>query len=161
MAEQRLHSALAPLDLLTREELDAVMSKHADRFMRQRVRGDTFMRLPLVYGTAANGALNIVSNVGPDGGYMWDISMLGISGLTAGATPDVVNMSFVGSATLPWWQFNGNNFAYTFSRGQMVMFSGETITLQSVGTFNATGQIILFGAIRAQVPSEKIETVIT
>jgi hypothetical protein len=114
------------------------------------------MRLPLVQGTPSGSALSVDSQVGPQQGYAWDISMLGIAGLTTGTTPDVVNMHFNGNTNLPWWQFNGNNFAYTFSRGQLFMLPGETISLRNVGTFNATGLITLFGMIRAEVPAEKL-----
>ncbi len=78
---------------------------------------------------------------------------MAVRGLTTGATPDVVNMfrsmadasAYVpaGGLSAGDWQFNGNNFAYTFSFGEMVFFEGETPVLVSQGAFAATGQITL------------------
>jgi hypothetical protein len=156
---------LGILDLLTKPELEESLhntfSHKIDHIIREMHRAETFMRLPLIQGYASGGVLNLVSTVGPYQGYAWDIGLLGISGLTTGTTPDVVNMTFGGGPAVPWWQFNGNNFAYTFSRGQLVMLPGETITLQSTGAFAATGQITMFGMIRTEMPSEKIAAVVS
>lgn len=155
---------LGVLDFLTKDELrDSLQpfTHKIDTIIREMHRAETFMRLPLIQGQAVGGALNIQSTVGPYQGYAWDIGLLGISGLTPGATPDIVNMSFGGGPNVPWWQFNGNSFAYTFSRGQLIMLPGETITLQSVGAFAATGLITMFGMIRTEMPSEKIAAVIS
>lgn len=151
---------LGVVDLLTakemKETLDDSLGSRLDNLVRDLFRADKFMRVPLVTGTPAGSALSIDSTVGPRQGYAWDISMLGMAGLSTGTTPDIVNMLFNGGPQLPFWQFNGNNFAYTFSRGQMVMLPGETISLRSVGTLAATGTITLYGAIRTEMPAEKL-----
>ena len=63
------------------------------------------------------------------------------SGLTAGATPDVLNVYRRGGTTQPVWQVNGNTFAYTFPRLSFVLLASESLVLVSVGTFTATGTI--------------------
>ena len=35
----------------------------------------------------------------------------------------------------PLWQFNGNNFGYTFGRVEMTLSPGDTLKFASVGTF--------------------------
>jgi hypothetical protein len=148
-------------DFLTKSELHETLTGTLDDKIRDRYRGIKPMRIPLVTGTAANSVLIIDSSIGPEQGYAWDIGMIGIAGLTTGVTPDIVDMYFNGNTMLPWWQFNGNNYAYTFSRGEMMMFPGETISLRSVGTFNSASQVILFGMIRAEVPAEKLGMTVT
>ena len=55
-------------------------------------------------------------------------------------TPNLNSLPVTSSGV---WQFNGNNYAYTFSHHQMVFLEGETPVLTSVGTFAATGTITL------------------
>lgn len=151
---------LGEIDLLTSGELKDTLGHHFSALIREFYRAESFMRLPLVTGQASGGVLTVTSGVGPQQGYAWDIGHLGIAGLTTGATPDVVNVFFDGGPAVPWWQLNGNSFATTFSRGQLVMYPGETITLRSVGTFAATGIVTLFGMIRTQMPTEKLSKVL-
>lgn len=146
--------------MLTAQELREALGHHFSDLVRQFYRAETPMRIPLVTGVASGGTLSIASTVGPEQGYAWDIGHIGVSGLTAGGSPDVVNMFFSGGPNVPWWQFNGNNFAYTFSRGQMVMYPGETITIASTGTFAATGMVMLYGMIRSNMPTEKLGKVV-
>ena len=75
-----------------------------------------------------------------------------IEGLTAGATPDVVNIL---RGTRVIWQLNGNQFCQTWGRGEILLYAGETLTYNSVGTFAATGQIIIHG-LAQEVPAELI-----
>ena len=125
---------------------------------REAFRGIKWMRLPLLTGTAASSALSIgqASQVGPASGYVWSLRRLIVNGLTSGGTPDVVNL-FSNSAgtSIPLWQFNGNNFGYTFSKGEMTLRPGEILLLASVGTFAATGQITLSGEL-IEVPAEML-----
>lgn len=84
---------------------------------------------------------------GPAQGYTWDVRLLVIEGLTASSTtPDVVNIRRSNASGRILWQLNGNQFAQTFSRGEMVLRPGETLFFQSVGTFAATGPVIAHGA---------------
>ncbi len=92
---------------------------------------------------------------GPDSGYVWSVRLLVVEGLTASATtPDVVNVRRGTNGRIVW-QLNGNQFAQTFGRGEMVLFHGEFLQLTSVGTFAATGAVIMHG-LAEQVPAERV-----
>jgi len=92
---------------------------------RARLRGIKFIRLAVVRGTASGSALTMGGDTGQ-----------------AFATPDVVNILRAGRII---WQLNGNQFAQTWGRGEILLNAGETLTYQSVGTFNSTAQIIAHG----------------
>jgi hypothetical protein len=75
---------------------------------------------------------------------------MSVSGLTVGTTPDIVNLhrvtpnvTAIPATSSGIWQFNGNNYSYTFSFGELVFLEGETPVLVSVGTFAATGRVAL------------------
>ena len=73
MGEQRLHSALAPVDILTRLEHEAVMHKELNAALRERYRGIDDIRFPRTYGTGAV-TLNLFdpnTPVGPEQGDFW------------------------------------------------------------------------------------------
>lgn len=168
----------AELDFVTPAELDKSLDRlhsQAQAIERERLAGAKYRRLPQLAGQAASGGggLNIGGDitgvtasgaptwngqsVGPNQGYVWDIGLLSVAGLTPGSTPDIVNLFIRGAgSSLPWWQFNGNNFAYTFGRGELLLLPGETLQLVSQGTFAATGTVTLFGSIRNQVVAEMI-----
>jgi hypothetical protein len=55
----------------------------------------------------------------------------------------------------PLWQFNGNNFGYTFGRLEMTLTGGDSLTFASVGTFAATGTIRVTGEL-VEVPAEML-----
>jgi|SRR5215831_9237015 len=153
---------LGSADFLTAKELRQELSDHLASMKEVFYRADKYMRIPLVTGTAVAGNLTIKSTVGPYQGYAWDIAFIGVAGLTGGGTPDVVQLLFDGGPQYPWWVFTGAapNYLQRFSRGQMVMLPGETITLQSVGTFAATGPITLYGAIRTETPAVKLGSIL-
>ena len=88
----------------------------------------------------------------PDEGRAWYLRHLVITGLTTGATPDVVNI--LRGATVIW-QLNGNQFAQTFGKSDILIKPGESLSYQSVGTFAATGNIAISGAVD-DWPAEKI-----
>lgn len=77
MTQQRLHSSLAPIDVLTREELDATMHKALQDAMRQRYLGVGVIRFPRIAIQAAAATVNVgaVSNsevpCGPEQGDFW------------------------------------------------------------------------------------------
>lgn len=119
------------------------------------------MDLPLTLtGTPANSAITLGSGFGqicgPKSGYAWRVTRLVVGGLTAGAAPDVVNLYKNDNFQRPpLWQFNGNNFGYTFDHLQLVLRPGESFSLQNVGTLAATGTITLAGEVD-EVPAEMI-----
>jgi hypothetical protein len=77
MPEQRLHSALAPIDVLTRIELEEVLHKGLDAAIRDSVRGKDVMRFPTITlaATAATQNIGAVGNdmspCGPEQGDIW------------------------------------------------------------------------------------------
>lgn len=157
MAKFRL-AANAEVDLLTRQELDESLQSQQDTWQAAALRGIKWMRLPEVLtGRAASGKLTLGETTGqqagPAQGYIWSLRRLIVNGLTSGATPDVVNLYRGTPAGQPLWQFNGNNFGYTFGRLELVLQGGETLALASAGTFAATGQITLSGEL-LEVPAE-------
>lgn len=142
----------AMLDVPTRDEIAQIIREQ----QRAMVRAVKFMRIPQIYGTASASKLSIgpgIAQVGPDGGYVWSLLRVVVNGLTTGATPDVVNLYVNDTGSQPLWQFNGNNFGYTFGPGEIVINPGENMLLASIGTFAATGTITLSGGL-VEVPAE-------
>jgi len=149
----------AELDVLDKHEFERGLESQWQAQQRAAAAGIKYRRLPLMTGAAAAGVLNVSeatgNDCGPNEGYSWMIKRLAVQGLTAGVTPDVVNL-FRNSPSQPGnfiWQFNGNNLAYTFGTFEIVLLPGEKLVLQSLGTFAATGQITLSGEL-VQVPAE-------
>lgn len=139
----------ADIELLTQGEL-----KDALNAVRVPYQAMTMMRLQVINGSAAAGALNLGGDANPvhtpDTGYVWALRHLVIAGLTRGATPDIVQIF---RAQLPVWELNGNQYAQTFGRGEIMVNQGETLSYRSVGTFSATGQITIHG-MAWQVPAQ-------
>src|SRR6185437_13653499 len=134
-----LEQHLGPIAASSRRVADAL---EADARTRSALRGIKPIRLPLLIGTGANpftlgGDVTPQGGqtVSPDPGYVWSVRHLVIEGLTAGATPDVVNILRGGRIV---WQLNGNQFAQTWGKGEILLNAGETLSYASVGTFAAT-----------------------
>jgi hypothetical protein len=147
----------AELDLLTKEEVRDLLGE-AEEYELARLRSEKWMRLPeLLSGKASGSALVLGESagqvVGPREGYFWSVRRLVVSGLNSGATPDVVNLYRGTASGVPLWQFNGNNFGYTFGKGQMSLRGGENFALASVGTFNSLATITLAGEL-VEVPAQ-------
>ena len=139
------------LDLIHKHVQAMAEAQAAHYAQRERLRTIKPIFLPLVRGTASGSALTLggdvntaagQSPVGPDLGFVWSLRHLVIEGLATGATPDVMNVLRNNRII---WQLNGNGFCQTFSRGDIILHSGETLQYQSVGTFNSTAQIIVHG----------------
>jgi hypothetical protein len=146
--------ANAELDLLTQSELDESLRKWHDQ-ETARLSGLKPVRLALVTGKAASSALTMGGDTGaqlvtPESGYVWSIRHLVIEGMTAGTTPDVMNVVRNGRIV---WQLNGNQFAQTWGRGEILLNAGETLQYVSVGTFNSTATIIAHG-LATEVPAQ-------
>ena len=162
-------------EALTKNELDDSLTSYrrqATADQLEAARGRKYMRVT-VTGQAAGGVLQMggdFPNAGPAGtigpapqpraGYAWAIRRMSVSGLTVGTTPDIVNLHRISPGTVATtssgiWQFNGNNYAYTFSHEQLVFLEGETPVLVSVGTFAATGRIAL-SADYVEVPQVEL-----
>lgn len=167
MAHIRIEAG-AEFDVVSPGELDKSLAREAARARAaelEMLAGIKYRRIPQLTGTAAAGVLDIGGDsqpgwsgkpVGPAQGYAWEIKLISVNGLTAGATPDVVNLFILGAGSnLAWWQFNGNNFSYTFGKAELVLLPGETLRIASQGTFAATGPVTLIGSAM-QVPAEML-----
>lgn len=81
MTQQRLHSQLAPIDVLTRVELDEVMAHNFDTAIRDRYRGLEIQRIPYVPVTATATTLQLFTSNdmtpwGPEQGDIWMVRRL-------------------------------------------------------------------------------------
>lgn len=125
----------------------------------ERLRGVKIVRLPKIQIAGAN-PLNIPADqppggmapVTPEQGWVWSLKRLVITGMTRGATPDVLQVL---RGTEVIWELNGNQYAQTWGNGEMEFNAGEALGFQSVGTFAATGQIIIRGSAW-EVPGPEI-----
>lgn len=150
------------VEIPSRNEIRHDANEDADARERRLARAFKWMRLPVYTATPASSAVAIDSasnggiELGPESGYAWCLRRIVIDGMTTGATPDVINMyrnAITGQP--PLWQFNGNNFAYTFGRLEMTLAGGDTLKFASVGTFAATGLIRVTGEL-VEVPAEML-----
>ena len=145
----------------TRDEYIAMIGDAEDIRQREAARAFKWMRLPVYTGTPASSAVTIDEksngfDLGPAQGYAWSLTRIVVDGMTTGATPDVINM--YRNATTgqpPLWQFNGNNFGYTFSNFEMTLIGGDALQFASVGTFAATGLIRVSGEL-IEMPAEML-----
>jgi hypothetical protein len=162
----------AEWDVLTKDELDDSLAA-ARRAELIALAGLKHRKLPVLMGFAsAAGALDIGGDniyqtaagtacwsgvpIGPTGGFAWMIKRLAVTGLTFGTTPDVVNMFQPGGHGPDIvWQFNGNSMVYTYGRGEIVLYAGESLRLVNQGTFASTSLIRLSGEMY-QIPAEMI-----
>lgn len=150
MTKQRLHSNLAEIDLLTREELDEGLDKLVDSAIKERVRGigsQDFRMLGTVVAGALQMGLQSGDQVGPEAGYFWSVMALTIQGLNVGATPDVVNFYKNDFNNPVFWQLNGNNFGVTFNKFAKILRPTEVLLCQNLGSLVATGTIIVSGTV--------------
>jgi hypothetical protein len=150
------------LEVPNRDEIREDFSSVWEQQQRARVRGIKWMRLPeTLTGKVVSNAITLgvatgQTPLGPESGYAWTFTRLMVTGLATGATPDVVNLyrndRFAGP---PLWQFNGNNFGYTFGKLRVTLMAGDTLSLQNVGALAATGTIFLSGEL-IEVPAERL-----
>ena len=155
MAKFRL-GANADIELLTREEVHSELQAY-DAQQVARLRAAKPVYLPLVTGKAVASALSMGGDSGeqltaPAEGSVWSLRHLVIEGLATGTNPDVVNV-LRGPRII--WQLNGNQFAQTFGRGEILILPGQTLGYQSVGTFTSTATILAHG-LAQEVPAELV-----
>lgn len=150
---------------VTPDEMRSILreiAREENAAQREAARTFKWMRLPTyLQGKPSASALTLgitkgQTPLGPEQGYAWAIRRLIVTGLTSGTTPDVVNLYLNDNFGGPiQWQFNGNNFGYTFGRSEMVLMPGDTLALQNSGSIAATGNIILSGEVE-EVASEML-----
>jgi hypothetical protein len=150
-------------------KLDGLDKMASDLLMaeRDRYRGVKWMRLPLLQGLVTASGISIGENIGagegqqqrvaPDEGYAWSIRRLCVTGLTFGATPDVVNIWRSSSAQQGGflWQLNGNSPGSTFGVGEITLFPGDSLAVVSQGTVGAAvGTLITISGEGVSTPAE-------
>jgi hypothetical protein len=143
------------------QSTDAVHSAitRQSQWMMERYRGETFLRLAMIQATGSNpftmGGDSGLLLVTPEQGFVWSIRHLVIEGMATGATPDVLNIRRGTATGQIIWQLNGNQFAQTWGRGEVILKAGETLFYQSVGTFASVATIKAYGMAQ-QLPGERI-----
>lgn len=128
----------------------------AQAIEREATLGRKVLLCPIQYGTVTSNAFKFGGEqasppVTPLPGYIWNVRAMWINGLTASAsTPDVCDIYVHG---IRRWQLNGNEFAQTWSMGEMPLFSGDAFLFQNNGTTEATGPISA-QIVVVEVPAE-------
>ena len=124
-----------------------------DQLVREteRLRGiKTGFRMPKLRATGAPGFTmggpTAATPQKPAEGYAWAIRHLVITGMTRGATPDVIQICRE-SANDVIWELNGNQYAQTWGRGELWLRPGESLFYVAVGTFASTSPIVASGAV--------------
>jgi hypothetical protein len=140
----------ATIDTLNADELRAAMNDQAliesEREM-ERLRGISVQRIPQVSVTGASPFVSTSGNApsGPRDGYLWVVKRWFVTGLTSGATPDVMNIYADSTTSQPLWQLTGNTPGAVFGNFSQFLLPGQTIVIASVGTITSTAQITLSG----------------
>lgn len=155
MPEQRLHSALAPIDVLTRIELQAELDKHADDLTRTFYRGIDYYR----HIDTPNAPFYTSPPV--PNGYAWSMRHIGVVLSSAdqiimvlGDTPQVTSAPTPLPGILSIFPQGTNAIPYAengFSTDEVILNPGEQFTIQPfTGSHNILG--VLF--IAKQAPAE-------
>lgn len=148
----------ATIETLTQNELHHELAGVSQEFFRQFGRGVKYLRFGPVAANVANSAFTIDGSTGatgPRSGFCWAIRRITVWGLATGSSPDLANLYRNANTGIPVWQFNGNNFAYTFGKLELLLLPGETLSLASSGTITATGQVSISGDL-LEVAAEEI-----
>lgn len=149
MAEQRLHSALAPVDILTRLEMEQIQRKSMDEFFHQQALGVSYIE--------RNGAESAAASVtipGPDSGYAWSLKLVSVRLDAAGDAGiylgDTTRTAAVGGGPTVLTD-NKNLVVATFTSNVVVVKDGRNITIGA-----HTGNILQWKVIAKQVPAEMV-----
>lgn len=151
----------AEFDTVTPAEHHDITAKLLYGLEREKLRGVKHMRLPQLQSTIAATAVTLGHDqkCGPDSGFAWCIRRLVITGLAGGTTPDVVNVYINTVQGNPAWQLNGNNFGYTFGKGELTLYGGDHLLIANSGALAATGTVTLSGEVTS-VPQEMLAKII-
>jgi hypothetical protein len=169
---QRLHSALAPIDVLTREELEQSLDRQMDAWQREKVRGLDIMRIPFVPITATAATIQLFTTNdstpwGPEQGDIWHLRRVIVKSnvltdiakyvLFRGSTPsDVANAystrflldAIIGGAT----PGQNVNVGYFLSTKSVFLLSGEQVYSEIFGATVGNQYYLEGEAVR--VPAE-------
>lgn len=146
MTQQRLHSALAPLDVLTRIELEESLTQGFEQAERARIRGIDYMEV--------NGNGNAAANVtvpGADSGYAWSLKIVSFV-CSAACTANVYMGENANSAPIGTIVLTGAGPAiFTYTSNIAIVRDARAVFLTvSAGGINA------WKVIAKQVPNEMI-----
>jgi hypothetical protein len=152
----------AQLETLSPSEFNEGLDKHlglvAQRFLQEYARGFKYQRFGPVNATVSGGTLSLAGSasgqLGPREGFAWSVRRIGIWGLAAGVTPDVVNLYRNSTSRPPIWQLNGNNFAYTWGKFELLLLPGEHLDLAGTG-LTTTSQVSIDGDV-IEVAAEEL-----
>lgn len=113
---------MAPIDVLTRDELAAEMTTHMDAYLRDRYRGLEIQEFPRVIVTATAATLQLFTNndmtpIGPEQGDLWMVRRVIVKGfaladaakyiLFAGSTPSDLGSGYTGQYLLEGFAASG------------------------------------------------------
>ena len=144
LGEQRLHSALAPIDILTRLDLEQTLNTKFDAFIRDWYRGESYIEQNL------NGqGLASITIPGPDSGYMWSVKLVSAV-CTAAATVNFYNSDNINTAPVA-------TVVLTAAGPAIAQFSTNCVTIKDQRPFLVTVSAGAIGAVKLtakQVPTE-------
>lgn len=146
MTVQRLHSAFAPIDVLTRVDLESMRYQWLEEATRTRLRGIDYIE------QNGNGqAAALVTIPGPDMGYAWSVKIVSAV-LTAAATLSVylgdnINVAPIAQQTLT----GAGAVITTYTSNIVVIRDARVITLSA-----SAGGINAWKVMAKQVPNEMV-----
>lgn len=145
-----MHSALAPIDILTRVELEEVQHKGLENFFHQEYLGVSYRE----YNDNGGGVAQYTVDVSPDSGYAWSLKMVSVvlsaAGNVAVFLGDNINSAPIGGGASV--AMGGLNvFNTTFTSNVVVMSDQRAITLLA-----ATGVMGAIKLLAKQVPAEMV-----
>lgn len=149
MGEQRLHSALAPIDVLTRLEMEQIQRKSLDDFFHQEYLGVSYKEYNDNGGGLAQYGIS-----GPDSGYAWSLKLVSVVLSAAGNLAVFLgdNTQTAPVAGGPSVVMGGLNVAnITFTSNSVIVQDNRSLTLLAV-----TGTIGAIKIIAKQVPAEMV-----
>lgn len=149
MAEQRLHSALAPVDILTRLEMEQIQRKSMDDFFHQQALGVSYKE----YNDNADGVAQYSVN-GPDSGYAWSLKI--VSAVLSAAGDLAI---FLGDNTLTAPVGGGSSVLMGNLNVVTVTFTSNVVIVQDqrpITLLAHTGTIGAVKIIAKQVPAEMV-----
>ncbi len=153
-----------PLDILTKQELEAAMATKVDDVVREQLRGIKAIRVAQGGTGSTDGSGNIAETLVPGSprqGYVWTIRRVSCG---IGGTGNIQIFWGETGASAQQGHFVANlNVAtgfVTFSRGAFILNNGERLVVTATGLSALTAQFaITFQAL--EVPSEMAGKIIT
>lgn len=149
MGQQRLHAALAPIDVLTRLEMEEVTHKELSNAVRMHYLGVDYRE---INGNGDGAA--IVSIPGPESGYAWSLKIAAITTLAADifsvylGENAIVTAPIGNTATVAC--VGGFCGIVTYTSNIAVVKDGRSITLATVNGIQE------YKILAKQVPAEMV-----